>query len=232
MPAAAPPVLLVHGLGSTVQHTFGPAGWPELLTDTGRVTVGVHLPGHGTDPLDPRSPASAAVLAAAGGGPVDAIGFSAGARAVLVAALRQPRSFRRLALIGAGDALAGLGPATASASAVRPAVVAALAGSGGRPDVTADPVGAMFARMVVNSGNDPAAVAAFATVPPEPLDPEGLGQLDRDVLIVLGEHDFAAPAGRLAASLNNARTVVVHGVDHFGVISHVDCMTRVLRFLG
>jgi pimeloyl-ACP methyl ester carboxylesterase len=46
--ATDPPVILVHGLGSSFEHNWRATGWVDLLADEGREVVGVDLPGHGT----------------------------------------------------------------------------------------------------------------------------------------------------------------------------------------
>ena len=102
-----PPVLLVHGFASSAEHNWRHPGWLDLLADCGRETIAIDLPGHGTAPK-PADPAGyqgveAHVAAAVEGrGPLDAIGFSAGAHVLLRLAADQPGTFRRLALLGIG----------------------------------------------------------------------------------------------------------------------------------
>ena len=225
---ADPPVLLVHGTGSTIEHNYAAHGWIDLLSDAGRRTVGVHLPGHGPDPGSADASGAAAVLAAAGSGPADAVGFSAGAHAVLAAAIARPAAFRRIALLGGGDAMAGLTDADATAQAD----MIADAITGGASAESGDPTGMIFARLVRSAGNDPEKVARFLRATSDPITPAELHALHMPVLVVLGEHDFAGPADRLVAALPDARLEVVRGVDHFALTSDFGCLDAVLEFLA
>ena len=100
------PVVLVHGLGSSFEHGWRPAGWIDLLSDAGRKVVPVDILGHGTAdaPHDPEAYAhlERSVIAALPDEPVDAIGFSMGAQLLLRAASQQPERFGRLVAIGVG----------------------------------------------------------------------------------------------------------------------------------
>jgi pimeloyl-ACP methyl ester carboxylesterase len=102
-----PPVLLVHGLGTSCARTWGDNGWIDLLADAGREVIGVDLLGHGDAPK-PHDPSAYDRLEhdVAGrlpeGEPVDAIGFSLGGRVVLTLAAEQPSRFRRIVVAGVG----------------------------------------------------------------------------------------------------------------------------------
>ncbi|MGO4534756.1 alpha/beta fold hydrolase [Leifsonia sp. 2MCAF36] len=95
-----PPLLLIHGGGSTIETNWGLL--LPLVAPT-RSVLAVELQGHGrTVPGD--RPASfegsaddvAAVLAALGVGPVDVLGFSNGGQVALQLAARHPSAVRRL----------------------------------------------------------------------------------------------------------------------------------------
>src|SRR5580765_6984903 len=101
-----PPVLLVHGLATSCARTWGDNGWLDLLSDVGRTVVGVDLLGHGDAPK-PHDPAAYAGLEQAvvdqlPPEPVDAIGFSLGARVILTIASDDPSRFRRIVVAGVG----------------------------------------------------------------------------------------------------------------------------------
>src|SRR5262245_47833887 len=101
--AEAYPVALVHGLGSSTDHGWGPAGWIDFIEEAGREVIPVDLPGHGrsrrsTDPAHYPDAAAAIAEPLAGRGPVDAIGFSAGAGLLLQCAARGLGTFNRLVL--------------------------------------------------------------------------------------------------------------------------------------
>src|SRR3981081_2630640 len=81
---AAPPVLLIHGFGSSYEHGWRHPGWADLLQESGRRVIGVDLLGHG-NAEKPHDPAAYADVEARVAGPiaaedqVDVGGFSAGA---------------------------------------------------------------------------------------------------------------------------------------------------------
>jgi pimeloyl-ACP methyl ester carboxylesterase len=81
-------------------------------------------------------------------------------------------------------------------------------------------------------GNDPAALAACLRRPTTPLQPADLAALDRPVLVVLGDRDFAGPADPLVAALPNAQLVSLHGADHFGTPKDFRFIEAALKFLG
>jgi pimeloyl-ACP methyl ester carboxylesterase len=98
----------VHGFASSFDRNWVEPGWVALLEDAGRNVIGVDLLGHGKaeKPTDPAAYAGLedGVLAAMPGEPVDAVGFSLGARTLLVLAAREPGRFNKLVLGGVGDA--------------------------------------------------------------------------------------------------------------------------------
>src|SRR5688572_5860141 len=96
------PVLLVHGFASSFALNWQESGFSYLLEDAGRAVIGVDLLGHGDAPK-PHDPAAYADLGArvvealpADGQPVDAVGFSMGARTLLEVASAHPERFDRL----------------------------------------------------------------------------------------------------------------------------------------
>ena len=97
-----PPLLLVHGGGSTI-----PSNWGRLipLLDRGRSILAVELQGHGRTPSGDREPSFeasaddvAAVLDELALGPVDVLGFSNGGQVAIQLAARHPERVRRLVL--------------------------------------------------------------------------------------------------------------------------------------
>ena len=69
-----------------------------------------------------------------------------------------------------------------------------------------------FATFARAPGNDPAALAACMRRPTTPLEPADLAEIDRPVLVVLGDRDFAGPADPLVEALPNARFVPLPGL--------------------
>src|SRR5207245_4293463 len=89
------PVLLVHGFASSFERNWREPGWVDLLSDAGREVIGADLLGHGTA-AKPHDPAAYVHLESdlatllPSEGPVDAIGFSLGARLLLRVAATRP----------------------------------------------------------------------------------------------------------------------------------------------
>ncbi|ONH30628.1 alpha/beta fold hydrolase [Pseudofrankia asymbiotica] len=220
--ADSAPIVLIHGFASSSEHGWRPAGWIDLLRETGREVIAVDLPGHGTAPhsIDPADYADVAATVAeafADRGPVDAVGFSAGARLLLECAARGLASFERLVLMG-------IGPAVLE---IREAVPFAIDNAD-----PADVRARLFRGLARSAGNDLGALAAFARRPVEPLTAVELAAVTCEVLVVTGERDGAGSPEALAAMLPNAAGVTIDGADHFSLQSNMRAMDTVLNFLG
>jgi pimeloyl-ACP methyl ester carboxylesterase len=103
-----PTVVLVHGFATSAERTWRENGWIDLLSDVGRDVVAIDLLGHGTaeKPHDPAAYERLEALVAEQlpDEPVDAIGFSMGARVLLTIAADQPERFHRIVVRGEGNA--------------------------------------------------------------------------------------------------------------------------------
>lgn len=223
----APPVVLVHGLATSAERTWRDTGWIDLLGDTGREVVAVDLLGHGAadKPHDPAAYEALEdlVLAQLPEGEVDAVGFSLGARTLLVLASEHPERFRRLVVAGVGDNLFRTDDSSEALAAV-------LAGE--VDDDGSHPVVAYFRRLADADDADPLAVAALLRRPrTRPLTDEGLARITCPVLVVLGDSDFAGPADPLVDRLPNAELVTLRGVDHFGTPKAFAFLDAALPFL-
>lgn len=222
--AARPPVLLVHGFASSYAHGWQQNGWPDLLADAGRTVLPLDLPGHGAAGAAAAPGAYADVeghvaAAIAPYAPVDAVGFSAGARLLLGVAAADPSRLRRLVIIGLGDAL------------FHPDDHEPLARALESGEATEAVVVQLFLRLARTAGNDPASLAAFLRRPAPALDEQALARVTCPVLVVIGDRDFSGPADRLAAALPDAELVVLRGVDHFATPRDFTCIDRSLAFL-
>jgi pimeloyl-ACP methyl ester carboxylesterase len=185
--------------------------------------VPIDLLGHGTAPrpVDPAAYGQVDELVheAIPDGPVDAVGFSAGASVLLHLAVDHPGRFRRLALLGVGDNVFGGGEAVVT--------VDALEGRTGPEDVQ----GRLFRRLAESAGNDPEALVAFLGRPHRLMTEMELAVLTGPVLVVLGDRDFVGPADRLMAALADGELVTLRGVDHFATPSDFGAIDAVMRFL-
>jgi pimeloyl-ACP methyl ester carboxylesterase len=236
------PVVLLHGLGSSSEHGWRAPGWIDVLADSGRDVLAIDLPGHGPaghgpagggpgergpgqpGPGGPAADQDAAAEVAgrfADLGPVDAVGFSAGAHLLVECAVRGLVPLRRLALLGVGPALVRPHPGAAAA-------MAAALQSGDE----SDPQVRMLRGMTRRAGNDPDSVAAFLRRPQRPLAAADLAAITCPVLVVTGERDPAGSAADLAAMFPDAAGRTIPGADHYSVQGDVRTMDAVLRFLG
>jgi pimeloyl-ACP methyl ester carboxylesterase len=223
-----PAVVLVHGFASSFAHGWEHNGWTDLLADAGRKVLRVDLPGHGKSPAttDPAAFADVEATLAdaiAPHAPVDAIGFSTGARLLLGLAAEDPGRLRRLVVIGVGDNLL-------RAEDREPLARALESGEG---QVPPEDIGVqLFVRLARAAGNDPAALAAFLRRPDRPLTEDDLARVTCPVLVVLGDRDFSAPADQLVEALPDAELVMLRNVDHFAAPRDFTCINRSLAFVG
>jgi pimeloyl-ACP methyl ester carboxylesterase len=228
--ATRPPVLLVHGIGSSFQHNWGNSGWFDLLADAGRTVLGFELPGHGESSswtVETKAQAVdqllADVAAHSGNGPIDVVGFSAGAQMVAWTAAQHPSAFRRIVLLGLGDsALEPVqnGPIDLAQRLLEP------------DESSLDAQDRLFRRMARSAGNDLPAVARYLNSQQPPLSPARLGAVKSPTLVLLGDRDWGLPADGLAAAFPNGRLQVLRGVDHFALTSNFSCLDAVLEFLA
>jgi pimeloyl-ACP methyl ester carboxylesterase len=218
---------MIHGIGSTYQNNFGRAGWQDILEEAGRTVHPVELPGHGRNRAiaGPVPEVAESIIDVARSyGSVDAIGFSAGGYALLVAASRQPELFAAAAFLGVSDAgMQENHDGSAGMQEIADALLAEDEGPYGMPR--------MLRRLCEVAGNDRAAVAAYAlSEQPSP----SLAQLQRvqaRCLVVEGGADLTGPAIEVAAALPRAQRVIVNGADHFSLPSDVRCIEAVMTFL-
>jgi pimeloyl-ACP methyl ester carboxylesterase len=230
--ATEPPVLLLHGFATSSARTWGETGWIDLLQDAGRTVLAVDLLGHGEAPK-PHDPAEYdrledLVLEAMPDEPVDAVGFSLGARTLLVLASAHPERFNRIVVAGVG---ANLFRHDESSSLLADAVEDDSDGPGLGGD--GSPVTQYFRGQAAETGNDRKALAACLRRPhATQLTEEGLARITCPVLVVIGDRDFAGPGDPLVERLADARMVVLRNVDHFATPKDFGFLDAGLDFLG
>ena len=218
------PVALVHGLGGSAATTWQQNGWLDLITDAGRQALGIDLLGHGTAPK-PHDPAAYAdlhvrVLDELPPEPVDAIGFSLGARVLLECAITEPDRFARLVLTGVGNNLFEAGEHHTK-------IAEAIAGNA---DPT-DPFSRYFTDLANDPEGDPDALRAMLKSPMTKLTADRLAPVSMPVLVLLGDNDFAGPADPLVDALPNASFVELRRCDHFATPRSMQCLEEALTFL-
>ncbi|MCD9623001.1 alpha/beta fold hydrolase [Rhabdothermincola salaria] len=220
-----PPVVLVHGFATSAARTWGDNGWLDILADVGREVLAPDLLGHATAerPTDPEAydALEAHLLERLPAEPVDAVGFSLGARTLLLLASAHPERFHSLVVAGVG---ANLFRDDGSSEMIAAAIE-------GRAPAD-DPVARYFATLAEAPDQEPAALAALMRRPrSQPLTDEGLARITCPVLVVLGDQDFAGPADPLLERLATARLVSLRGVDHFATPKNFGFIDAVLEFL-
>ncbi len=224
MASSSPPVVLVHGLGSSFEHGWRNAGWVDLLHDAGREVIPFDVLGHGTADA-PHDPAAykhldSCVEKALPDEPVDAIGFSLGAQLLLRVAARDPARFRRLVVIGVGTNLFQQGDFS---------FLAELFERGEEPE---DIAARLFVQLARSAGNDLRALAALVRRGDDVFTAEEVARVTCPTLVIIGDRDFAGPPDPLVDALPDAQLHVLTGVDHFRTPSEFGCIDAALEFIG
>ena len=229
------PVLLLHGLATNARRTWGETGWIDLVGDAGRTVVAPDLLGHGTAP-QPTDPVEydrfeQYVLDQLPDEPVDAVGFSLGARTLLVLAAAHPERFGRLVVAGVG---ANLFRRDGSSAALADALDAdGERDSAGGADDGLSPMVHHFRQLAASSGQSiPALVALLRRPNPPAVDVDVLARVTHETLVVLGDRDFAGPADPLVAALPSCRFVELRNVDHFATPKAMGFLDAGLAHLG
>ncbi|MFB9463490.1 alpha/beta fold hydrolase [Streptomyces cinereospinus] len=222
-------MLLIHGWGGSAASDWHDNGWGGLLAGHGRAALAVDLPGHGRlpqshDPADYADLAAGVLAELPDGGPLDAVGFSLGAKVLLELAARHPDRFGRLVLGGLG------GNAFAPERLGRELADALEAGPrAGTPAAVSD-----LAAYGIGNGNDRLALAACLRRTANPvLTPDRLLRVRGPVLLVVGEHDRVAhPVQPLADALPGAQVRTLPEVAHLDLPASAAFQRLALGFLG
>lgn len=223
------PVVLIHGWGGSFDSTWRKPGIDALLHDIGRRVIPFDLLGHG-DQDKPHDPLAYAALdqwllnALPSDEPVvDVVAFSLGALTTLRALIHSPSRFGRVVLAGIGD-----GVFEHSDPSTHARIIAGIDGTAPADDNIAR----LFGQYAHQKGNDPAALRAVMQRPAQdPVTTGQLHELDHDVLVVIGDKDFASPATRLAEAFPNGRLSILKNIDHFATPEAFPFIDALLEFM-
>lgn len=224
------PVVLIHGWGGSFRSTWQSPGIDALLADVGRRVIPFDLLGHGSREK-PHDPDSYARLddwllehLPRDENTIDVVAFSLGALTTLRALVAAPARFGRVILAGIGD-----GVFQPSDPTTHERIIAGIDGTAPADDNVAR----LFGQYAHQPGNDPLALRAIMQRPPQPaITVEQVASIQNDVLVVIGDKDFAAPASKLASSFPNGRLVELRNTDHFATTEAFPFIDAVLDFLA
>lgn len=230
--ASAPPVLLIHGFGSSIRINWATPGWVATLRNSGRRVVALDNRGHGNSgkPHDPASYATTLMAGDAlrlldhlGIAQADVMGYSMGARITAFLALGEPARVRRIVLGGLGIHLVqGAGLPMGIAEAMEAP----------SPGTLTDPMQRMFRAFADQGGNDRIALAACIRGSRQSLTAAGVARIKQPALVAVGTaDDVAGEAAPLAALLPQGRLLDIPGRDHNRAVGDRLFKSGVLAFL-
>lgn len=228
-------VVLWHGLAGSAQRTWRDPGWIDLLTDAGMDVIAPDLLGHGSapQPVDPSAYEAFEeyALATLPPEPVAAVGFSLGARTLLVLAAQHPERFTRIVVGGVGENLFRHdGSSAALADALHAAVHPGDHGSTAErePQRIVD----HFLHLAERSGQSLDALIALLRRPQSVvLTAETLSRISQPTLVALGDTDFAGPIEPLLEAIPHAKSVILRNTDHFSTPKSFAFIDAALNFL-
>ncbi len=223
-------VLMVHGFASSSAQSWARFGWIEAFEAQGAHVLAPDLPGHGSaeKPTDPQAYGvieDTVYDYAVGLRPVDAIGFSLGARLVLSIEAEHPGTFDRLVVGGVGANIFNYRSPEHLASAIEDR------------DHQRAPENSMaeaFVRGAYGPSNDAEALVAFLRRPQRHrIIAEDLERIRCPVLVVVGDADVMVhPVSVLTDHLADVRLVRVPEADHLATMRNPLFLGSALEFLA
>jgi pimeloyl-ACP methyl ester carboxylesterase len=253
-PGDRPPVLAVHGFGSSAVGTWQTTGHLAALLAAGRFVIAPDLLGHGcsdtpTDPAAYTLDGLVGIVAAAAtelgppAGPVDLLGYSLGARIcweLLTGSARTALTADRprRGVLGGFDArelFDGVDEPLLRRALGETTGTAATATFDGRlvtpyTDIPADTLRIV---RIIRAGRDVVPEALLALVTGLSGTPVGAGQPAVPLLFAAGEWDsLAAGAQRLAAELPNAEYLQIPRRGHISAVPAGAFRSATVEFLG
>ena len=224
------PLVLVHGIASSLHGTWVATRWIEALTPIRKV-IALDCRGHGESdkPHDTEHYAGDAMqndvirlIDHLGIETTDLFGYSMGAGISLRLLLQRPERFTSVVLGGIGD--------VRMLARGRPNVAAALLAADA--STITDAVGKGFRIFAEAGKNDLTALAAYQQAPRTAVGQEELKRVPLPVLIVIGQEDaLVGSPDELAEAIAGARLVKIPDREHLTVVPDPRFKEVVLEFL-
>lgn len=233
-----PPVVLVHGFGSSRVQNWRSTGWYGSLTEAGYSLLAIDCRGHGEsdkphDPLlyhhDRMAEDVLNVMDEVGIANAPYIGYSMGGLIGLRFTALFPDRLPRLVLGGVGEHYL-TGPRVSDPEQ-RTAIADALLTED--KDSITDPRARMFRDFADQQGKDKLALAACMRAMSPPLPRATLQMFGLPVLVVCGDQDtVAGAAGPLAAIFPHGFAAIVPGRDHMSAVGARPTRQAAIDFLN
>jgi pimeloyl-ACP methyl ester carboxylesterase len=219
-----PPVMLVHGFGSSRSQNWKVTGWYSTLMEAGFSLLAMDCRGHGESdkPRDPAAYGHARmaedarqVMAAAGIGRALLCGYSMGGFISLRLTADHPDHVVKLALAGVGAHYLH-GPRIADPGS-RDLLAEALEMED--PSGLTDRRAIMFRAFAEQPGKDRFALAACMRAMSPRLPSETLAQIEQQVLVVCGDKDdISGEPTELAAQFRHGSSMIIPARDHMTAV--------------
>jgi len=230
-----PPILLIHGFGSSRLQNWKSTGWYGGLAEAGFSLVAMDCRGHG-DSGKPHDEAAyghdrmaddaVAVMDAAGLSAPFVCGYSMGGFIGLRLLASHPERVARLAVCGVGETY--LQDRITSPQARSRLAEALLTPD---PSTITDARGKMFRAFADQMGKDRIALAACMKAMSPHLPLATLAALKGPILVVCGEKDDTAGLPEpLAEHVSGGKAVVIPGKDHMSAVGDRNTRRAVIDF--
>jgi pimeloyl-ACP methyl ester carboxylesterase len=232
-----PPVVLVHGFGSSRVQNWKSTGWYGSLTEAGFSILALDCRGHGEsdkphDPLlyhhDRMAEDVATVMDSAGIAHASYIGYSMGGLIGLRFVAHFGARVPRLMLGGVGEHYL-TGPRVSDPEQRNMIADALLAEN---KDAITDPRARMFRDFADQPGKNRVALAACMRAMTPPLPRATLQRFSLPILVACGDQDtVAGAAGPLAAIFPHGLAAIVPGKDHMSAVGARPTRQAAIDFL-
>lgn len=230
---AGPPIVLIHGFGSTHAVNWIGPGWVNTLTGAGYRVLAFDNRGHGASGKSYQSadyhPSlmagdALALMAHRGVDRAHVMGYSMGARIAAFLAMAHGERVHSLIFGGLGLGMVeGVGDWDVIAKAL-------LADD---PATISDPRGRMFRAFADQTSSDKKALAACIETSRELISAKDLASVSQPTLVATGTRDdISGSASRLAALIPNAVSFDIPDRDHMLAVGDRLFKARALEFLA